>query len=53
MLAEGRLFAVPELDSFEYLFREDQEVPENAYYDETKNVMNINGREYPPETAEF
>lgn len=50
MLSEGRLFAVPEVDSFDAVYAS---VPEEAldrmYYDEEKNVMVLDGTEYPPE----
>ena len=50
MLAEGRLFSVPEVDSFDGVYASVTEEELNRmYYDEEKNVMVLDGKEYPPE----
>lgn len=54
---EGQLYAPPTVDSFAYLSEIDEHVFDEGYdgevyYDEEKNVVVLNGKEYEPEKAE-
>ena len=49
-ILEGQLFAAPYVDSFDYVTETaDEAALEAAYYDDEKNVLVMDGREYPPE----
>ena len=55
--AEGRLYCPPTVDSFDYLTEIDPHVLDEdytgeVYYDDEKNVVVLNGTEYPPKQAE-
>ncbi len=51
---ESGLFAPRKIDSFDYIVEQyeprlyDEDFDGEAYYDEEKNVMTVNGTEYPP-----
>ena len=50
MIAEARLFMAPEVDSFDSLYASvSGEELDRMYYDAGKNVMVLDGTEYPPE----
>ena len=56
-LFEGRLYCPPTVDSFDFLTEIDPHVLDEDYtgevcYDDEKNVVVLNGTEYPPEQAE-
>ena len=55
--SEGRLYCAPTVDSFDFLTEIDEHVLDedytgDVYYDEEKNVVVLNGTEYPPEQAD-
>lgn len=46
---EGRLFCAPYADSFSYVYETvDEDYTGEYYYDEEKNVVVLEGKEYPP-----
>ena len=55
---EGRLYSPRTVDSFDYVVQEyepnlyDEDFDGEAYYDEEKNVLFVNGKEYPPQETE-
>ena len=57
MVSEYGLIAPAEVPAFDYVYEQHSEILDedysgNAYYDEQKNVLIIDGEEYPPEMAD-
>ena len=53
---EAQLYSPPTVDSFDYVFERDERMTDPAfmdrcYYDEEKNALIVDGKEYPPEQA--
>ena len=48
----GQLYTDPEIESFDYVAEQTGDAYGNAYYDDDKNVIIVDGREYKPELVE-
>lgn len=52
MYLEFGMYSPKTVDSFDYVYSIDSRILEEGYYDEKKNAVIFDGKEYPPEQAE-